>query len=43
VEQLEKNLGATGWSFDPGEQDVLEEASALPYAYPYNMISRATA
>ncbi|MBA2443235.1 MAG: aldo/keto reductase [Rubrobacter sp.] len=43
VDQLEKNLGATGWSLDPGEQDVLEEASALPYAYPYNMIARANA
>lgn len=43
LEQLEKNLGATGWSLSPEELDSLEETSALPYAYPYNMIARANA
>lgn len=43
LEQLEKNLGATGWSLSPEELDALEETSALPYAYPYNMIARANA
>lgn len=42
-EQLENNLGATGWALSPDELDSLEETSALPYAYPYNMIARANA
>jgi aryl-alcohol dehydrogenase-like predicted oxidoreductase len=43
LDQLEKNLGAIGWSLSPEELDSLEETSALPYAYPYNMIARANA
>lgn len=43
LEQLENNLGATGWSLGEEELASLEEASTLPYAYPYNMISRANA
>lgn len=39
VEQLENNLGATGWSLNKSELDALEEATALPYTYPYGMIS----
>lgn len=42
-EQLENNLGATGWALSPDALDSLEEISALPYAYPYNMIARANA
>jgi aryl-alcohol dehydrogenase-like predicted oxidoreductase len=43
VEQLDKNLGATGWSLEERELDSLEEVSAMSYAYPYNMISRVNA
>lgn len=43
LEQLEKNLEATGWSLSADELDSLEETSGLPYAYPYNMIARANA
>jgi aryl-alcohol dehydrogenase-like predicted oxidoreductase len=39
--QLEKSLDATGWSLSEGELESLEETAALPYAYPYSMISRA--
>jgi aryl-alcohol dehydrogenase-like predicted oxidoreductase len=42
-EQLDKNLAATGWELSEKELDSLEETSALPYAYPYSMISRANA
>jgi len=43
LDQLEKNLGATGWSLSEEELAALDETSALPYAYPYDMISRANA
>jgi aryl-alcohol dehydrogenase-like predicted oxidoreductase len=43
VEQLDKNLGATGWSLEERELDSLEEVSAMSYAYPYNMIARVNA
>ncbi|WP_047865230.1 aldo/keto reductase [Rubrobacter aplysinae] len=43
LDQLEKNLAATGWSLSEGELDSLEETATLPYAYPYNMIARANA
>jgi aryl-alcohol dehydrogenase-like predicted oxidoreductase len=43
VEQLEKSLGATGWSLSANELESLEETSTLPYAYPYDMIARANA
>jgi aryl-alcohol dehydrogenase-like predicted oxidoreductase len=43
VEQLDKNLGATGWSLEERELDSLEEVSAMAYAYPYNMIARVNA
>jgi aryl-alcohol dehydrogenase-like predicted oxidoreductase len=43
VEQLDKNLGATGWSLEERELNSLEEVSALSYAYPYNMIARVNA
>lgn len=38
--QLEDNLGATGWTLSKEELASLDELSALPYAYPYAMISR---
>ncbi|CAN5163423.1 aldo/keto reductase [soil metagenome] len=41
--QLEKSLDATGWSLSEEELESLEETAALPYAYPYSMISRANA
>ena len=43
VEQLDKNLGATGWSLEERELDSLEGISAMAYAYPYNMIARVNA
>ena len=43
VEQLDKNLGVTGWSLEERELNLLEEVSAPPYAYPYNMIARVNA
>jgi aryl-alcohol dehydrogenase-like predicted oxidoreductase len=43
VEQLDKNLGVTGWSLEERELDSLEEVSAMSYAYPYNMIARVNA
>lgn len=39
VEQIENNLGAVGWSLNKSETETLDEASALPYTYPYGMIS----
>lgn len=35
--QLEDNLAAAAWSLSDAEMAVLEEASALPPRYPYNM------
>ncbi len=43
LQQLEDNLGATGWSLEQQELDALEELSQLPYAYPYALISRVNA
>jgi aryl-alcohol dehydrogenase-like predicted oxidoreductase len=43
VEQLDKNLGAIGWSLEERELNLLEEVSSLSYAYPYNMIARVNA
>lgn len=39
--QLDNNLGSTGWSLNKGELEALEEATALPYTYPYGMIAGA--
>ncbi len=41
IEQLRGNLASTGWSLDESEKDTLEEATALPYTYPYGMIAGA--
>jgi aryl-alcohol dehydrogenase-like predicted oxidoreductase len=43
VKQLDKNLGAIGWSLEERELNLLEEVSSLSYAYPYNMIARVNA
>ncbi|MFW6180445.1 MAG: aldo/keto reductase, partial [Spirochaetota bacterium] len=42
MDQLEDNLGSTGWSLEPGDIRALEEASALPLPYPYRFIERYT-
>lgn len=34
-EQLRQNLGAVGWNLAPGQIARLDEASAVPKAYPY--------
>lgn len=39
MEQLEDNLGATGWSVDADDLAALDTASALPDMYPYRMMS----
>lgn len=38
LEQLEDNLGATGWELDEDQVQRLSEASALKDVYPYRMI-----
>ena len=43
VEQLDKNLGTTGWSLEERELNSLEEVSASSYAYPYNSIALVNA
>jgi aryl-alcohol dehydrogenase-like predicted oxidoreductase len=40
-EQLEDNLGATGWDLDREQVRRLSEASALEEVYPYRMIEGA--
>jgi len=42
LQQLEDNLGATGWTLSPEEMARLEEASALKAPYPYSFIERYT-
>jgi aryl-alcohol dehydrogenase-like predicted oxidoreductase len=34
-EQLRQNLGAVGWNLTPEQVARLDEASAVPRAYPY--------
>ena len=41
-EQLEDNLGSTGWSLDEDDLAKLDEASAMPLPSPYNFIARYT-
>ena len=38
MEQLEDNLGASGWSLDADCMDRLNHASAKPLPYPYNFL-----
>lgn len=42
MEQLDDNLGSTGWSLDPEDTCALDEASSLPLPYPYRFIQRYT-
>ncbi len=41
LEQLDDNLGATGWELEDKQVRRLDEASALPKMYPYDFISNA--
>ncbi len=41
IEQLEDNLGASGWELDDEQVDELSEASALEDVYPYRFIRNA--
>jgi aryl-alcohol dehydrogenase-like predicted oxidoreductase len=41
TEQLEDNLGATGWELTEEQVRRLSEASAIEYVYPYRMIEGA--
>ena len=40
VQQLEENLGAMGWTLQEEDMRQLEQVSALPEPYPYEMINR---
>jgi aryl-alcohol dehydrogenase-like predicted oxidoreductase len=40
MEQLEDNLGASGWELDEGQVERLDKVSALPETYPYHFIAR---
>jgi aryl-alcohol dehydrogenase-like predicted oxidoreductase len=40
LEQLDDNLGATGWKLDDDQVRRLNEVSARPEPYPYNFIAR---
>ncbi len=41
VEQLEENLGATGWSLTADQLDRLTKVSDVQLPYPYDFIARA--
>ena len=41
VKQLEDNLGACGWSLNGAEMTRLDQVSALPQSYPYDIITLA--
>lgn len=40
LEQLKDNLGAVGWELTAAQTTRLDEASARPLPYPYNVLSR---
>jgi aryl-alcohol dehydrogenase-like predicted oxidoreductase len=40
LEQLEDNLGATGWELDDSQAERLDKVSALPETYPYGFIAK---
>jgi aryl-alcohol dehydrogenase-like predicted oxidoreductase len=42
IEQLEDNLGSTGWSLSAEDIEKLNTASAIPLPYPYSFIKRYT-
>lgn len=39
LEQLEDNLGASGWEMDSGHRQRLDDVSALELPYPYNWVN----
>jgi aryl-alcohol dehydrogenase-like predicted oxidoreductase len=41
MEQLENNLGASGWALSAEQVKRLDEASKKPLPYPYDMITRS--
>jgi aryl-alcohol dehydrogenase-like predicted oxidoreductase len=41
MEQLEANLGATGWALDAQQMAQLDEASAVQPPYPYDFVENA--
>jgi len=41
IEQLEDNLGASGWELDGAQVDAISEAGALEDVYPYRFIRNA--
>ena len=41
MEQLEDNIGASGWELDKDQVEDLSEASALEDVYPYRFIRNA--
>jgi aryl-alcohol dehydrogenase-like predicted oxidoreductase len=43
MEQLENNLGATGWTLTPEQVAVLDAASYVPPPYPYDFIAKFAA
>ena len=40
IQQLESNLGATGWSLSPDQVAKLDVASEISLPYPYDFISK---
>jgi aryl-alcohol dehydrogenase-like predicted oxidoreductase len=40
LEQLEENLGSTGWSLNSDALERLDEASRVPLPYPYSFLKR---
>jgi len=41
IEQLEDNLGASGWALNAEQMEKLNQASDVPLPYPYNEIAGA--
>jgi len=41
TEQLDANLGASGWALNDAQAEQLNQASAAPLPYPYEHITRA--
>jgi aryl-alcohol dehydrogenase-like predicted oxidoreductase len=41
IEQLEANLGASGWALSDAQAQQLNQASASPLPYPYEHVTRA--
>ena len=40
IQQLESNLGSTGWVLSPDQVAKLDDASEIPLPYPYDFISK---